>query len=111
MKKNNLIKAIILTTMIVCSIIVLVVPAAAAETTTSPQIQFNSEFNANTVIKTVFNWLVGIIALIGAGIGGWHIASGSRNQDQKELVSGIVTIVISLAVGALMLVILNMVLV
>ena len=89
---------------------VFAIPTLAAETTAAPQIQFNTNFNANEVVRTIFNWLIGIIALVGAGIGGWHIASGARNQDPKETTSGIVTIVISLAVGGLILIVLNMIL-
>ena len=81
-----------------------------AETTSSPQIQINPNFDANQTIRAVFNWLIGILAVAGAGVGGYHIVMGQINQDPKERSGGIITVIISLAVGGLMLTIINMVL-
>lgn len=85
-------------------------PAFAEEAAASPQIQINPNFDANQTIRVVFNWLIGILAVIGAGVGGYHIVMGQINQDPKERNGGIVTVIMSLAVGGLMLAIINMVL-
>lgn len=109
MKKTTLQKTITIILSIVAILMVTALPAVAAETC-SPQIQVNPNFDANSTIRTIFNWLVSIIALTGAAIGGWHIVMGQMNQDTKERNGGIVTLIMSLSVGGLMLLLLNMIL-
>ena len=109
MKKSKIFKAL---SIIAIAVILFAfsIPVGAEETTSSPQIQINPNFNANQTIRAVFNWLIGIIAVIGAGVGGYHIVMGHINQDPKERNGGIVTVLMCLAVGGLMLTIINMVL-
>lgn len=83
MKKTTLQKTITIILSIVAILMVTALPAVAAETG-SPQIQVNPNFDANSTIRTIFNWLVSIIALTGAAIGGWHIVMGQMNQDTKQ---------------------------
>ena len=109
MKKHRIIKALS-TLAIALMLLSLVAFPVCAETTNSPQIQINPDFDANSTIRAVFNWIIGIVAIIGAGVGGFHIVMGQMNQDPKERNGGIITVIISLAVGGLMLTILNMVL-
>ena len=106
MKKNKILKSIstLIITLIIFSLFALPISAA------NPQIQINSNFDANSTVRAVFNWLIGIIAIIGAAVGGFHIVMGQMNQDPKERNGGIITVIICLAVGGLMLTILNMVL-
>lgn len=109
MKKSKIFKAL---SIIAIAVILFAfsIPVGAVETTSSPQIQINPNFDANQTIRAVFNWLIGIIAVIGAGVGGYHIVMGHINQDPKERNGGIVTVLMCLAVGGLMLTIINMVL-
>lgn len=109
MKKSKIFKAL---SIIAIAVILFAfsIPVGAEETTSSPQIQINPNFDANQTIRAVFNWLIGIIAVIGAGVGGYHIVMGHINQDPKERNGGIVTVLMCLAVGGLMLTIINMVL-
>lgn len=109
MKKHRIIKALS-TLAIALMLLSLVALPICAETANSPQIQINPDFDANSTIRAVFNWIIGIVAIIGAGVGGFHIVMGQTNQDPKERNGGIITVIISLAVGGLMLTILNMVL-
>lgn len=109
MKKHRIIKALS-TLAIALMLLSLVALPICADTTNSPQIQINPDFDANSTIRAVFNWIIGIVAIIGAGVGGFHIVMGQMNQDPKERNGGIITVIISLAVGGLMLTILNMVL-
>lgn len=109
MKKSKIFKAL---SIIAIAVILFAfsIPVGAEETTSSPQIQINPNFDANQTIRAVFNWLIGIIAVIGAGVGGYHIVMGHINQDPKERNGDIVTVLMCLAVGGLMLTIINMVL-
>ena len=110
MKKNKIFKVFTFIAIAVMLFATLAIPAFADETTSSPQIQINPDFDANKTIRAVFNWLIGILAVAGAGVGGYHIVMGQINQDPKERSGGIITVIISLAVGGLMLTIINMVL-
>ena len=110
MKNNKIFKALTFIAIAVMLFATLALPAFAEETTSSPQIQINPNFDANQTIRAVFNWLIGILAVAGAGVGGYHIVMGQINQDPKERSGGIITVIISLAVGGLMLTIINMVL-
>ena len=99
-------------TFITIMLLMIAIPAFAAETETgTPQIQFNTNFNANDAIKTIFNWIIAIIGLAGVGIGGFHIVMGQINQDTKERNGGIITLFVSLAAGGLMILLLNMILI
>ena len=108
--KNKFFKALTFIAIAIMLIAALALPAFAEETTASPQIQINPNFDANQTIRAVFNWLIGILAIAGAGVGGYYIVMGQINQDPKERSGGIITVVTSLAVGGLMLTIINMVL-
>lgn len=110
MKKNKIFKALTFIAIAVMLFVMFALPICAEETTSSPQIQINPDFDANQTIRAVFNWLIGILAVAGAGVGGYHIVMGQINQDPKERSGGIITVIISLAVGGLMLTIINMVL-
>ena len=110
MKNNKIFKALTFIAVAVMLIAMFALPVCAEETTSSPQIQINPNFDANQTIRAVFNWLIGILAVAGAGVGGYHIVMGQINQDPKERSGGIITVIISLAVGGLMLTIINMVL-
>ena len=110
MKKHRIIKALSTLAIALMLLSLVALPVCANETTNSPQIQINPDFDANSTIRAVFNWIIGIVAIIGAGVGGFHIVMGQMNQDPKERNGGIITVIISLAVGGLMLTILNMVL-
>ena len=110
MKKNKIFKVFTFIAIAVMLFATLALPVFADETTSSPQIQINPDFDANKTIRAVFNWLIGILAVAGAGVGGYHIVMGQINQDPKERSGGIITVIISLAVGGLMLTIINMVL-
>lgn len=110
MKNNKIFKALTFIAVAVMLLAMFALPAFAEETTASPQIQINPNFDANQTIRAVFNWLIGILAVAGAGVGGYHIVMGQINQDPKERSGGIITVIISLAVGGLMLTIINMVL-
>lgn len=108
MKKTKILK--IITTTVLCLVLFLTLALPICAATGNPQIQINPDFDANKTIRAVFNWLIGIIAVIGAGVGGYHIVMGHINSDPKERNGGIVTVLIALAVGGLMLTIVNMVL-
>lgn len=108
--KNKIFKALTFIAVAVMLLAMFALPVCAEETTSSPQIQINPNFDANQTIRAVFNWLIGILAVAGAGVGGYHIVMGQINQDPKERSGGIITVIISLAVGGLMLTIINMVL-
>ena len=110
MKKNKIFKALTFIAIAVMLFAMFALPICAEETTSSPQIQINPDFDANQTIRAVFNWTVGILAIIGALVGGFHIIVGQSNQDPKERTGGFLTLIISLAAGGLMLTILNMVL-
>lgn len=110
MKNNKIFKALTFIAIAIMLFATLALPAFAEETTASPQIQINPNFDANQTIRAVFNWLIGILAVAGAGVGGYHIVMGQINQDPKERNGGLVTVIICLAVGGLMLTIINMVL-
>ena len=110
MKNNKIFKALTFIAVAVMLLAMFALPVCAEETTSSPQIQINPNFDANQTIRAVFNWLIGILAVAGAGVGGYHIVMGQINQDPKERSGGIITVIISLAVGGLMLTIINMVL-
>ena len=118
MKNNKLLKVLSILAIAIMLFAILTLPVCADETTTAaantsnanPQIQINPDFDANQTIRAVFNWIVGILAIIGAGVGGFHIVMGQLNQDPKERNGGIIALIISLAAGGLMLTILNMVL-
>ena len=110
MKNNKIFKALTFIAVAVMLLAMFALPICAEETTSSPQIQINPNFDANQTIRAVFNWLIGILAVAGAGVGGYHIVMGQINQDPKERSGGIITVIISLAVGGLMLTIINMVL-
>ena len=110
MKNNKIFKALTFIAVAVMLLAMFALPVCAEETTSSPQIQINPNFDANQTIRTVFNWLIGVLAIAGAGVGGYHIVMGQINQDPKERSGGILTVIISLAVGGLMLTIINMVL-
>ena len=110
MKNNKFFKVLTFIAIAVMLFATLALPVFADETTSSPQIQINPDFDANQTIRSVFNWLIGILAVAGAGVGGFHIVMGQINQDPKERSGGILTVIISLAVGGLMLTIINMVL-
>lgn len=110
MKNNKIFKALTFIAIAVMLFAMFALPICAEETTSSPQIQINPDFDANATIRAVFNWLIGILAVAGAGVGGYHIVMGQINQDPKERSGGIITVIISLAVGGLMLTIINMVL-
>lgn len=109
MKKNRIFKAFSLIATAIMLLVIFALPISA-EPTVSPQIQINPDFDANQTIRAVFNWLIGIIAIVGAGVGGYHIVMGQISQDPKERNGGIVTLIMCLAVGGVMLTILNMVL-
>ena len=109
--KRNLGKMLAMAVAIITVLLIMTVPAFATDTTPSPQIEINSSFDANDTIRSIFNWLIGILVIIGAGVGGVHIVLGQVNQDFKERNGGIITLIISIAVGGLMLLILNMILV
>ena len=110
MKKNKIFKALTFIAIAVMLLAMFALPICAEDTTSSPQIQINPNFDANQTIRSVFSWLIGILAQAGAGVGGFHIVMGQINQDPKERSGGILTVIISLAVGGLMLTIINMVL-
>ena len=110
MKKNKIFKALTFIAIAVMLLAMFALPICAEDTTSSPQIQINPDFDANQTIRSVFSWLIGILAVAGAGVGGFHIVMGQINQDPKERSGGILTVIISLAVGGLMLTIINMVL-
>ena len=112
MKKNKFFKALsfIATAIMLLAVFVLPIGAETTAAGGSPQIQINPDFDANQTIRTVFNWIIGILAVVGAGVGGFHIVMGQINQDTKERSGGIITLLISLAVGGVMLAVLNMVL-
>lgn len=110
MKKNKIFKVFTFIAIAVMLFATLALPVFADETTSSPQIQINPDFDANKTIRAVFNWLIGVLAIAGAGIGGYHIVMGQINQDPKERSGGIIAVIVSLAVGGLILTILNMVL-
>ena len=110
MKKNKIFKALTFIAIAVMLFAMFALPICAEDTTSSPQIQINPDFDANQTIRSVFSWLIGILAVAGAGVGGYHIVMGQINQDPKERSGGILTVIISLAVGGLMLTIINMVL-
>lgn len=110
MKKNKIFKALTFIAIAVMLLAMFALPICAEDTTSSPQIQINPNFDANQTIRSVFSWLIGILAVAGAGVGGFHIVMGQINQDPKERSGGILTVIISLAVGGLMLTIINMVL-
>ena len=110
MKNNKIFKALTFIAIAVMLFATLALPVFADETTSSPQIQINPDFDANKTLRAVFNWLIGILAVAGAGVGGYHIVMGQINQDPKERSGGIITVIISLAVGGLILTIINMVL-
>lgn len=110
MKNNKIFKALTFIAVAVMLLAMFALPICAEETTSSPQIQINPNFDANQTIRAVFNWLIGILAVAGAGVGGYHIVMGQINQDPKERNGGLVTVIICLAVGGLMLTIINMVL-
>lgn len=110
MKKNKIFKALTFIAIAVMLLAMFALPICAEDTTSSPQIQINPDFDANQTIRSVFSWLIGILAVAGAGVGGYHIVMGQINQDPKERSGGIITVIISLAVGGLMLTIINMVL-
>lgn len=110
MKKNKIFKALTFIAIAVMLLAMFALPICAEDTTSSPQIQINPDFDANKTLRAVFNWLIGILAVAGAGVGGYHIVMGQINQDPKERSGGIITVIISLAVGGLMLTIINMVL-
>ena len=110
MKKTKFLKIITTTAMCLMLFLALSLPICAEESA-SPQIQINPDFDANEAVRAVFNWLIGIIAIIGAGVGGYHIVMGHINADPKERNGGIIAVVLCLAVGGLILTILNMVLI
>ena len=110
MKKNKIFKALTFIAIAVMLFAMFALPICAEDTTSSPQIQINPNFDANQTIRTVFNWLISILAIAGAGVGGYHMIVGNANQDPKERSGGFMTIIFSLAVGGLMLTIINMVL-
>ena len=110
MKNNKIFKALTFIAIAVMLFAMFALPICAEDTTSSPQIQINPDFDANQTIRSVFSWLIGILAVAGAGVGGFHIVMGQINQDPKERSGGILTVIISLAVGGLMLTIINMVL-
>ena len=95
---------------VVALLLVTSIPAFAATDAPQIEVQLNPNFDANNTIRTIFNWLIGILAIVGVGIGGFHIVMGQINQDTKERNGGIITLIISLAVGGLMLLLLNMIL-
>lgn len=95
---------------VIALLLVTSIPAFAATDVPQIQVQLNPNFNANNTIRTIFNWLIGILAIAGVGIGGFHIVMGQINQDTKERNGGIITLIISLAVGGLMILLLNMIL-
>ncbi len=85
------------------------VPAFAA-TASTPSI-FNGTFDPGNVIKTIINWIVGILALAGVIVGAVQIVLGGFiNDDPKQRNTGIITLLISLAVGVLILTVTNMIL-
>ena len=106
MKNNKILKAFSIITMAIMLFAMLAFPIGA-ETTANPQIQMNPDFDANQTIRAVVNWIIGILVIIGACAGGFHIVMGQINQDTKERNGGIIGILIALAAGGLILIIIN----
>ena len=110
MKKNNIFKALTFIAVAVMLLAMFALPICAEETTSSPQIQINPDFDANKTIRTIFNWLVSIIALIVIGVGGFNFVIGHTNNEPTQRNQGLITILVGLAAGGLILTVLNMVL-
>lgn len=109
MKKHRIIKALS-TLAIALMLLSLVALPICAETTNSPQIQINPDFDANATIRAIFNWLVGIIALIVIGIGGYNFIIGHTQNEPTQRNQGLITILVGFAAGGLILTVVNMVL-
>lgn len=107
MKKNKIFKALTFIAIAVMLFATLAIPAFADETTSSPQIQINPDFNPNTLLRIIVNFVVGILALLGALFGGWKLVMGQINDDPKERNGGIIVLVLCLVAGALILVVFN----
>ena len=107
MKKNKIFKALTFIAIAVMLFATLAIPAFADETTSSPQIQINPDFNPNTLLRVIVNFVVGILALLGALFGGWKLVMGQINDDPKERNGGIIVLVLCLVAGALILVVFN----
>lgn len=109
MKNNKIFKVLTFIAIAVTLFAMFALPICA-ETTSSPQIQINPDFNANTLLRVIVNFVVGILALLGALFGGWKLVMGQINDDPKERNGGIIVLVLCLVAGGLILTVLNMVL-
>ena len=107
MKNNKIFKVLTFIAIAVMLFATLAIPAFADETTSSPQIQINPDFNPNTLLRIIVNFVVGILALLGALFGGWKLVMGQINDDPKERNGGIIVLVLCLVAGALILVVFN----
>ncbi len=74
-----------------------------------PALQFK-EFDPNQIVRIIANTIVTLAVLCGILYGGWTLAQGFTSQDPREKQQGIVTMIGSLAVGGLIMVILNLIL-
>ena len=107
MKNNKIFKALTFIAIAVMLFAMFALPICAEETTSSPQIQINPDFNPNTLLRVIVNFVVGILALLGAIFGGWKLVMGQINDDPKERNGGIIVLVLCLVAGALILVVFN----
>ncbi len=90
--------------------LIMSLPAFAETDYSVPQIQVNEGFNPNDVIKAIVNILAIIIFLIGIIVGLIKIAIGKSLDDNKEMISGFIVIVVLTIISGSMLTIVNMVL-
>lgn len=108
MKRNKIIKVLSFAAVAILLLTMFALPISAEETAVqSPQIQINPDFNPNTLLRVIVNFVVGILALLGALFGGWKLVMGQINDDPKERNGGIIVLVLCLVAGALILVVFN----
>lgn len=69
------------------------------------------DFNGNAIVRKIVNYLGGIIA-VGGVIGGLvFIVIGKISSDQKQMIQGILGMLVAVGAGGLMIAIVNMMIV
>ena len=108
MKRLKKITAVIAAVLVITAILAL--PAMAASTSGDQVGLELKEYNVNDIARVVINTIVGLLIVVGVVVGGWHFAQGFIGQDPKERSNGLMTMIGSGVIGALILVVVNMIL-
>lgn len=74
-----------------------------------PALQFK-EFDPNQIVKLIVNSIVTLIALAGMILGGWTLWQGISKDAPSDKTQGIVILLGSFSIGALILAIVNLML-